>query len=313
MKKNFRSLLFIVSSLLVLSANAQVNLDSLVNQHVQQAKREYVAASFKGLKIINAQSIETAKRNNLVFNITHNFGNIGGTGNGIHTLYGLDNAVDIRFSFDYGITPDLQATVGRSKGIQPYTELYNGALKYRLLKQTTDNKIPVALTLFESAAVSGRVADTTSSSDANFTDFSSRLSYVTQAIVARKFNSSFSLELIGSWDHRNLVKFGDRNDLFSIGAAARYKITTRMSIIADYYYNFFSDYQKNASPAFRNPAAIGIEIETGGHVFTMYFTNAAGIIENSYLPFTQADWSNGAFRFGFNISRDFALGKSKAY
>src|SRR5215831_16998064 len=147
MNKIFRSFLFVISSLLALSANAQVNLDSLVNQNVQKAKHEYVAASFKGLKIVNAQSIETAKRNNLIFNITHNFGNIGGTGNGIHTLYGLDNAVDIRFSFDYGITKDLQASVGRSKGIQPYTELYNGALKYRLLKQTMDNKIPVAVTL----------------------------------------------------------------------------------------------------------------------------------------------------------------------
>jgi hypothetical protein len=132
----------------------------------------------------------------------HRFDDIAAPGAGIHTFFGLDNATDIRFSFDYGITDRLQAGVGRSKGIDPYNQLYDANIKYRLLRQTTDNKMPLSLTLYGLAGITGRPASTDSTSDASFQNTSQRMSYVVQTIVARKFSQSFSLELVPTWTHR---------------------------------------------------------------------------------------------------------------
>jgi len=51
-----------------------------------------------------------------------------------------------------------------------------------------------------------------------------------------------------------------------------------------------------------------MEFETGGHVFQLMFTNAQGILENTYLPETKSRWADGEFRWGFNLTRDFSFG-----
>src|ERR1051325_6507309 len=114
---------------------AQDDLSAIVNENSEEPKKEFVTATFKGLRIINAQTIETAKKHNLQFNVQHRFGDIAGTVGGIHTFFGLDAATDIRISFDYGITDQLQVGVGHSRGLSPYRELYDGSVKYKLLRQ----------------------------------------------------------------------------------------------------------------------------------------------------------------------------------
>lgn len=313
MKKRFTLVLSLVLILNVKLLFAQEpDLSTIVDQNSEPATKEYVSATFKGFRLINAQTNETAKKHNLHFNIAHRFDDIAAPGAGIHTFFGLDNATDIRFSFDYGITDRLQAGVGRSKGIDPYNQLYDGNIKYRLLRQTTDNKMPLSLTLYGLAGITGRPASTDSTSDASFQNTSQRMSYVVQTIVARKFSQSFSLELVPTWTHRNYVSFDDENDMFSLGIGARMKITKRFAIIADYFHNF-SDLRSNSKDAngdkvYYDPLSIGVEIETGGHVFTINFTNSKGILENLYLPFTYSNWLDGEFRFGFNISRNFVIG-----
>jgi len=282
---------------------AQDNLMSMLEEEnpVEEGK---VSATFKSMKIINAHTIEMVKAKHLDFRITHRFGNIGGaSGGGVHTLYGFDQSEDIRISFDYGITDNLQIGFGRSKKM----EALDGSLKYRILTQTDQNSIPVSLVWYTDLAFTPQ-ADF----DDRYTNVAYRMSYVHQAIIARKFSERFSLELLPTISHRNLVELDadsliDENTFFSMGVAGRFKVNQRFSIVADYFHNF-SDYRTNhPSIDFKNPLGIGFELETGGHVFHLFLTNASGIIENNYLTTTKDDWLKGGMKFGFNISRVFSL------
>ena len=310
MKRLFQSIILLLIT--ITSATAQDDLADLLKE--TEEGKEYVSATFKGFRIINAQTNETAKKHNLHFNIQHRFGDVFTNGDlNVHSFFGLDAAPDIRFSFDYGVTDRLQFGVGRSKGIEPYRELYDGNIKYRLLRQTSDNKMPVSLTLYGVTGISGRQSTTDSTSDAYFEEkFAHRMSYVTQVIIARKFSQGISFELVPTWTHRNFVSFEDENDMFSLGAGARVKITKRTAIIVDYFYNF-SEYRADATDAsgdkiYYDPLSIGVEFETGGHVFQLMFTNSTGILENSFLPFTKSNWGDGEFRWGFNLTRNFVIG-----
>jgi len=304
----------VVAFIFVTASRAQDDLSQLVDKNTQTPAKEYVSATFKGLRIINAQTNETCKKHNLQFNIQHRFGDVATDGKvNVHTFFGLDQASDIRFSFDYGITDNLQVGVGRSRGLDPYTELYDGNIKYKLLRQTTNNKMPLSVTLFGIAAVSGRASSPDTASDAYYqNNWWYRWSYVTQAVIARKFSPSISFELVPTWSHRNYVAYNDENDFFSLGIGGRVKVTKRMAIIADYYYNF-SNYRQtaknsNGDKLYYDPLSVGVEFETGGHVFQLMFTNSRGILENTYLPTTQSNWAKGEFRWGFNLTRNFAFG-----
>ena len=313
---------FVVISLTVssITAFAQDDLLSLLDSVETVKTHEKVTATFKTSKVINMQSTETVKAKTMDFRVTHRFGNIGAaSGGGAHTLYGFDNSTDIRISFDFGITDDLTLGVGRSK----QKELLDGLVKYRILTQTKDNHVPISLAFYGDMSYNPQEAIQFYSGMAANAGFKQndihRFAYTSQLIIARKFGSRFSVELVPAFQHRNFVLASinpdngaeDVNDLLSVGAGFRLKITKRMAIIADYYY-IFSDFRTNntASP-FYNPLAIGLEIETGGHVFHLNFTNASGIIENNYIPNTTDSWLKGGYKFGFNISRVFNIGRKK--
>ena len=191
---------------------------------------------------------------------------------------------------------------GRSK-IQ---EALDGYLKYRLLEQTVDNKFPVSVTLFANTAFVPQ-----KNVNGEFSKVVHRFSYTYQAIIARKFNNKFSLQLMPTMVHRNLIiNPKDKNDLFSLGIGGRIKLSKRFALLADYFYSF-SEIRKIGNGTYFPPLGIGFEIETGGHVFHLFFTNSAGIIENQYLTNTTSSWAKGEYKFGFNISRTFGLRKIK--
>ncbi len=305
----------------VLSSGAFAQDDMLSMMEESQPKtHEKVVATFKGSKVINAQTTETVKARTCDFNIAHLFGNIGVQSNGgVHSLYGLDNVSDVRFGFDFGITNNLTLGIGRSK----QSEMIDGLVKYRILTQTTDNHIPLSLAVYSDLGYNPQSAPKFYDGLATNTDFKQkeihRISYVSQIIIARKFGSRFSMELLPTYQHRNYVLAtinanngaAETNDLISMGAAVRYKLTNRLLIIADYFYTFSKYRNNNTTPAFYNPLAIGLEIETGGHVFHLNFTNVSGIVENNFIPKTTDSWLKGGFKFGFNISRVFNVGKPK--
>jgi hypothetical protein len=311
---------FVIAALSLNMASAQDDMLSLLDSVEGPKKREKVFATFKGSKIISMQSTETVKKKTMDFCVTHRFGNIGAeSGGGGHTLYGFDNSTDIRISFDFGITDDLTIGIGRSKE----KELIDGMVKYRILTQTTDNHIPVSLAFYGDMSYNPQEASQFYSgtiADADFTQKDvHRIAYCSQLLIARKFGSRFSFQLAPTYQHRNFVAANinaengaeETNDLISLGAGARLKITKRVSLIADYYYTF-SDYRTgNKANPFYAPLSLGVEIETGGHVFHINFTNASGIIENNYIPYTTDSWLKGGFKFGFNISRVFNLGRRK--
>jgi hypothetical protein len=306
-------------SMLSTSAFSQDDMLSLLDSIPTKKKSERTTATFKGSKIIIVQTTETVKKGTMDFNIAHCFGNIGVQSNGgVHTLFGLDNIADVRIGFDFGITNDLTIGIGRSK----QKELIDGLVKFRLLNQTTNNHIPISLALYVDMAYNPQKASTfyngvdmTSITEKDLHRFSS----VSQLIIARKFNWRFSMELLPTYHHRNFVLGSinpgngstETNDLFSIGAGLRLKLTNRVAIIADYYYISSAFRENNTATPFFPPLGLGLEIDTGGHIFHLTFTNCAGIIENNYIPNTTDDWLKGGYKFGFNISRVFNLGSKK--
>lgn len=301
-----KNLLFVIAFLFSFQTYAQDDLMSMLEEENPTPTNTKVIATFKGAKIINAHTTELVKAKTLDFRITHRFGNIGGaSGGGFHTLYGFDQSEDIRISFDYGLNEFIQLGIARSKRM----ENLDGNLKAKILHQTDDNSIPVSMVWFSNFAFTPQ-----RDLDDKYLNISSRISYVHQLIVARKFSEKLSFEILPTLVHRNLVVrdeagITDENTFFSLGFAGRVKLSQRVAIVADYFHNF-SDYRLNhPTKKFYNPLGIGVEIETGGHVFNLAFTNASGIIENNYLTTTTDDWLAGGYKFGFNISRVFTLGK----
>ncbi|MEI6489043.1 MAG: DUF5777 family beta-barrel protein [Bacteroidota bacterium] len=317
--------IIILSASVVIGLNvfAQDDMLALLDNGAKKT-HDRVLTTFKEAKIINAQTTETCRAGTWAFNITHRFGNMGAASNGGgHTLYGLDNISDIRIGFDFGVTRDLTVGFGRCKA----AELLDGYFKYRFLTQTTDNHVPFSLALYcdmsytpQNAAVFyGGVNPKDSVFKQNDIH---RFTYVSQLILARRFGSRFSVELLPTYTHRNFIvaninadnDAAETSDLLSIGGGFRFKFTKRIAFICDYFYTFSKYRTNNTANPYYMPLAVGFEIETGGHVFHMTFTNATGIVENYFIPNTTDTWSKGGYKFGFNISRVFNYnGKKTAH
>lgn len=258
---------------------------------------EYAAASFKTNRVINLHSLESTSAGVLDIKISHRFGFING---GLYELFGLDQA-SIRIGADYGITDRLTIGAGRSS----YQKTYDGFIKYKLLRQSAGLKnMPITI------AVLGTMAITTLKwQDPNRDNlWSSRLYFTTQVIIGRKFSNSISLQLSPSLVHRNLVAtFEEKNNVFALGFAGRVKLNKRLSINGEYIYVF----PDQLAEGFRNSLSIGFDIETGGHVFQLHFTNSTSMIEKGFIAETVGKWADGGIHFGFNISRVFTLKQPK--
>ncbi len=253
-------------------------------------KGEKVIATFKSDKIINIETNETVGQSNLDIRIGHLFGNIGEeSGGGIHNFYGLDQSADIRIGLHYGLTDRLTVGVARVKR----NENLEGLLKFRLLEQTTDGKMPIAITLFGNATYSIKSSEVVLENVHRWT-------YCSQAVIARKFSSKFSLAVVPSFIHRNFVSADDENNTFSLSGGMRLKITRSTSFVADYSHTFG---RKDLTKEIYDVIGIGGELETGGHVFTLMLTNASGIISNDFLVNTEDSWSKGGMKISFIISR----------
>ncbi|WP_316795001.1 DUF5777 family beta-barrel protein [Pedobacter agri] len=281
------------------------------------SKGEKVMATFKSGKLINLHTNETIHKNELDFKVDHRFGDIAGSNGGVSQFFGLDNSTDIRIGFDYGITDRLTVGLARAKGATAVQQLIELNLKMRLIEQTTDDQIPVSITGFLSnttAAVKANREDPTAAT--SYGKFTDRMSYVSQIIFARKFSPGLSLVLIPTYIHRNYTQFNDQNDLFALGGGGRLKLSKRISFVVDYTIPFRNAQQKAYLEEvnlkkFYNTLGVGLEMETGGHVFHLNFTNATAIQEMQFIPETTTTWTKGQYRWGFSISRRFSFTKHK--
>ena len=258
--------------------------------------RTYVTGTFKATHIVNTQTIESPAQNNLNFVIQHRFGAVN---SGSYNFFGLDNAT-LRLGLDYGITDRLAVGIGRSS----YLKTYDGYLKYKLLRQTEGGGMPVSVSLL------GAVTDYTQDfPEETYLNTKYRTAYAGELLIARKISSYLSLQVTPTWLHYNLVPTaGDKNDVFAVGLGGRMKITHRMSINAEY--DIVPSGQV-VSTTVHNSFSLGWDIETGGHVFQLVFSNSQALVESQYLTQTPGTWGKGDIYFGFNISRNFNLKKQR--
>lgn len=307
-RKQFFFPLFL-SSLLGISVPAFAQTDStddlsnMLAETSGKAPKDYVYASFKTTRLINGHSIEQTGQGILDFKISHRFSTMSG---GVHDFFGLDGAT-IRLGLDYGITKDITVGIGRSS---LYKE-YDGFVNARLLRQTKNDDMPITLsyvggmsiTSLESSKLLGRALVSPEKYP-----FSNRLYFFNQVLIARKFNNLFTLQLMPTHVHYNFVNTAaEPNDIFALGAGGRIKLNRRVTLNLEYYYQF------NQLTGTTNSLSAGFDIETGGHVFQLHFTNSMGMTERTFIGQTTDKWSDGGFRFGFNIARVFTIVKPKEF
>ena len=251
-----------------------------------------ISSTFKGVKIVNSQSVELVNKGDLLFLIQHRFGTLN---SGSYNLYGLDNA-QVRFGLDYGLNDWSSIGLGRSS----FLKTIDANAKIKLVSQSKgEDFFPFSIVWYSSAFFKQAIWKDMRADDYLFSD---QISYAHQVLVARKINSALSLQLSPTLVHKNIVNQGEDNDLMSVGFGARHKLTSRISLNAEY----FLQLDKENSV---NPLSLGVDIETGGHVFQLHLSNSAAMFERAFIHETNGDWSNGDIYFGFNISRVFTLKK----
>ena len=283
MKKLLLLLLFFIP----FTSFGQENLLDDLNENIEVDKK--ISSVFKGIKIINMESTKLAADKDFYFLISHRFGTLR---SGIKDLFGLDNA-NIRFSFVYGLSDWLNLGVSRSSA----SKIYDAHVKYRLFQQE-EGKSPFTIVGFNS------IEFNTGLDEVNFPLIESkhRYAYTSQILVSRKFSESFSLQLAPVFLHENFVENDMQdNSQFLLGLGGRYKISKRVAINLEYHAHM----NRVAQNKFRNPLSLGVDIETGGHVFQLHVTNSRFMNEAGYLARTTGDWGNGDIYFGFNIWRVF--------
>lgn len=279
-------------------AFAQDDLLSLVGE--DSVVKEPVTATFKSNRIVTGHSVEVPHGGVFDMKIQHRFGALNG---GAYQLFGLDQS-SIRIGGDIGITNHLCVGFGRSS----VGKTYDGFVKYKIISQKTNGGFPVTITAMQSMAI-----NSLKWADPNRTNyFTSRLYYTTQLMIARKFNESFSLQLTPTFVHRNLVtKATDKNDIYAMGIGFRQKLTKRFSINAEYFYVFPGQLDPAGTAVkdrtYHNSLSIGVDIETGGHVFQLQFTNSLAMIEKGFVAETTENWLKGGIHFGFNVTRVFNI------
>jgi len=282
---------------------------------------------FYGQRLINANTVEVLRKGVMEFRVIHNFYDIAGDDGGIKKFFGLDNAADVKISFQIGLGNRLNIVAARTRGdegsvgdnqvrVGPVQQLWELGLKYQFLKQAeNDSKHPFSLTAYVNTVVSSMDSIGGLYKESSFEDFSDRLSQLVQLMIARRFGN-VSLQISPTYLHTNYVVPGkDDRNLFALGGGMRLPITKKFFLIADYFHSFRSegskDFLKSHDIHLHDVFGIGVEILTEGHVFHMNFTNARNILENRFIPRTYSSWGDGQYRWGFTISRNFILFRDK--
>ena len=276
---------------------AQDDLLSLVDEK-EQKQKEYISNAFKSSRVINAHSMEFIGKGVMDVRILHRFGTLN---SGFNNLFGLDQA-NMRFGFDYGLMKSLTIGLGRSN----VGKEWDGFIKYRPVWQSRNGpwSSPVSVVLVTGATIS--TAPFADGTRKNY--FSSRMAFYNEIIIGRKFGERFSFQLSPTFVHRNLVAAAtEENNVYALGLGARFKISKRTAFVADYHY-IAKGLDKSI---YKNPLGIGFDVETGGHVFQLHFSNATGMNEKSFITNTTNSWGKAEIRFGFNLSRVFSVGKAK--
>ena len=271
----------LISVLIVFPLIGYGQEDSLLKELESLSENEQIfeLPAFKALQIGNLQSTKVVSKGDLYLVVAHRFGYLK---NGITDFFGLDQA-NTKIQLLYGIKKNLQLGVSRDS----YQKTYSGTAKYRLLKQS--NKLPLNVSLYGSIDVNSQLKKSVYPGLKQL----DRFSYTAQMLAARRFSEKLSLQIAPIFVRHNLqdlnyTKEQTHNQVL-LGTGGRYKLSNRFSVNFDYVYNF----TRNKNSLYLNPLTIGVDIETGGHVFQLLFTNSRASNDSSFLTETLGDWSKG--------------------
>lgn len=287
--KNIWTLIFTIT--FSCSLIAQDDLLSLLGE---DETIDYIEAAFKTNRVIQGHSLENTAKGVMDFKISHRFGMLN---TGFHELFGLDNAM-IRIGFDFGITDKLQVGIGRSN----FQKVYDSYIKYKFLRQSKGQKnMPITMAWVSAVDLIGTKKNPDPEGKS-----SSRLAFTHQLIIGSKLSDKFSLQIMPTYLHRNLVAHDEKNDIITVGIGARQKLTNRFAITFESYIapNQLGDNNHTS-------LSIGFDIETGGHVFQLHLTNSTAMSNRGFIAETTGDWTDGGVHFGFNVSRVFTVKKPK--
>ena len=266
----------------------QVNSQSDLLSEIDYDENLDVIATFKGLKIVNFESTKILAVKQFAFSVSHRFGSVK---YGFNNFFGLDDAIT-RLNFIYGINDYSNLSISRTT----FKKTYDLGYKSRLISQS--ETYPITVVFYFSATLDSSLEEE------NYPNlkFSNRIGYFNQLMISRKFNDKFSVLVSPVFFHENLVTFADQqNSQFGTVVGARFMLTKRVSINFDYGYHL----NKSQTSFFKNPLGIGIDIETGGHVFQLLFSNSQSMNAINLMTSSSGDWREGDVFFGFNLYRTF--------
>ena len=281
--------------LLLVSIDISAQTVDLFAEDNKTISTDITTGTFKATRIVNGQSIENVGSGVLDFKILHRFGALNQGG---YNFFGLDQAT-MRLGLDYGINNRLTVGIGRST----FEKQYDAFLKYKIIRQQKGAKnIPFSLS-YASSVIYKSLRDATTT----YTPYTSdKFSYANQLLLASKINDYLSIQLTPTLIHYNMVDAKTiPNDFYSLGFGFRQRVSKRVNITTEYFYRF------NKLDGYYNPLSVGVDIETGGHVFQLHVSNSTGMTERTFINETTGSWGKGDLRFGFNISRVFTLRKPK--
>ena len=279
-------------------ASAQNDLLEMLDEEIKPL-RIPVDATFKSTRLINCHSVERMQGGDLEFHVSHRFGLVN---SGFKKFYGLDESSS-HVSLEFGITDWLEAGIGRAT----VDEYFNGFVKLSPIRQSKGKwAMPVTVSLLAEAMTTTREYPDPSW----VVDAVHRRSFCIQGLIARKFTPWLSLQVSPTWLHRNMVATPqDPNRLFALGVGGRLKFTPRTALTCEWFW--LKDRQILTGPPRYNPLSIGLDIETGSHVFQVFATNSFHILETGYIAETTRSWTKKEIHIGFNISRVFTVIKKK--
>ncbi len=297
--QNFNTLVLLLSFLFFFNTSFSQDDDlfnELDNITINKKTNNEVIATFKSTRLLLGQSIERVRKGQLHFRVSHVFSKI----KGIDNFFGLDNLNNMHLSFEYGLTNYIQFGLARSN--KP-DKTYSGNLKLSLLRQKSGKrKTPLSISYYGNVDYKSR----NYAPEERDKNFEGRIDYINQILFSRKMGDHLSLQLSPTWVHRNLTEeIDDPNEIYSIGVGGRYLLSGSISVNMEYFYTLptFDSYDIK-----KDTFSIGLDIETGGHVFQLFFTNAFALHPGKFAINQSGDFfTNRDINFGFSLLRTFKI------
>lgn len=250
-----------------------------------------VEETFWAPNLVGMETVENISAQNLNVTIMHSFGIL--TDRTLQNFFGLDNPPNVRLGLDYGITDSWSLGIGRTT-FQKVVDLRS---KLTVLRETKDRSVPLSVSL------KGDIGLTTMENNRPISD---DLNYLISVPIAKKLNDIISLQVSPMYSHFNTVSsFNDeKNNLFALGLGGEFRLSRRYALMAEYY-----PVISERNPGTKNAFALGLNIETGGHVFQLFFASSNWHTEQYVISENTNDFWLGDFRFGFNVNRIFTIGR----